>query len=310
MTYDEDEAEYDEDDVSKEFWERNKIRCVGYSQYEPLLRKLLKKIQNLRDEQNFQRLEYQHKLEDAEEILNDIVFSFKYNWNNAPKEKFWWGYGNNLSFEKPKEWSEASPIDSNELDSATAKYLARPWMQLNKLDWYIINAFVIDEILRLGDGIRSGSAFGKTNFVYSMSSALSKGNPVGTQLWKIGLSILFFILNWLLLPIIAVLAYIYDYPQTAKWVAIMFGIQVLYNIAILPWRIIYWRRARILKKSLVKKLEHLIQIHLISYVETINPSVLRKKIADLETEGILVKPAVYSILDRAIQRDPAVFIAE
>jgi hypothetical protein len=306
-----DEDEYDEDDVGKEFWERNKERCVGYSQYEPLLRKLLKKIQKLKDDQNLESWEYRQKLADAEEVVDDITFSFKYNWDNAPKEKFWWGWGNMPSFEKPKEWSEeASPIDGDNLDKATAKYLAEPWMQLNKLDWYIINAFVIDEILRLGDGIRSGEAFGEIKFVQRMSYSLSEGKPLRTLLWKIGLNIFLFILNWLLLPIIAVVAYIYNYFEVAKWVAIIFAVQVLYNIVISPWRIIHWRRLRILKKTLVKKLERLIQIYLITHVQTINPSVLRNKIVELEKEGVLIKPAVYSILDRAIQRDSAVFTAD
>ncbi len=49
-------------------------------------------------------------------------------------------------------------------------------------------------------------------------------------------------------------------------------------------------------------MEHLIEIYILANGQTMNPSVLRKKIEEFEKEGMLVKPAVYSILDRAIQK--------
>lgn len=299
------------EEVEEQFWERNEEKCKGSSQYRPLLKALLNKARKLRDEQDLDVDNYEKQLAEAEEILDDITFSLRGNWKDAPKGKFWWGWGNNLSHEKPKEWGlSPSPIDSYNLDSATAKYFTKQWMQHNKLDWYILNGFIVDEILRLADNMRTGEAFGENKFIYNLSYSFADGKPFPTTLWRLGLNTFFFFFGWLLLPLIVVLAYIYDYPQVAKWVAIVFGCYLLYKIVILPWRIIHWRNVRRLKKLYVKKLQHLIEIYILANGQTMNPSVLRKKIEEFEKEGMLVKPAVYSILDRAIQRDPAVFVAD
>jgi hypothetical protein len=300
--------ENDEESVEERFRKRNAEWFSDYSDYKPLLYDLLRKVVKQSEEENLERWECESRLDDAETVIADITVAMRLNWPEAPRNRFWWGWSRGISTEKPKEWDEASPIDAEELDTATAEYLTRPWMQLDRLDWYIINGFVIDEILRLSHGIRSGSAFGPGSLRRSLSTELSRGKPIPYALMMMGLGALSFILNWLLIPGIALLAYFYDYQRVAKWLLIIFGIQILLSIILSPWRINNWRKVRRLRRSLTRKLEHLLQIYENCRAKTINPTVLRDKIAALEKDGILVKPAVYSILGRAIDRDPAVFV--
>jgi len=58
------------------------------------------------------------------------------------------------------------------------------------------------------------------------------------------------------------------------------------------------------------KLHALVNVYQSSSVEIFNPSRLRDIIARTESEEVFFRPAVYSILDRAIERDAAVFLLE
>ncbi len=54
----------------------------------------------------------------------------------------------------------------------------------------------------------------------------------------------------------------------------------------------------------------LLNVHRMCSYNTFNPSQLRSQIADLEQHDLHLPPPVYSILDRAIQRDPYVLLDE
>src|ERR687892_1560875 len=289
--------------VEREFWARHQGKCGIASQYKPLLNALLHRVRIMADEQHLDAWTYETKLREAEEVLEDVTFALKANWNDAPDGKFWFGFDACQLVERPECWNGASPISPHLLDAATARYLERPWLQVNRLDWYIINGFLSDEILRSMDAIKSGAATGQINLAY----LLSGGKYFGTICWRVGLGLGKFVASWILLPAVAGFAYYLGYNNAAKWILMLFGILVTLRIILLPGRFVRRRAQRRKAAEWDDKLKRLMQIKQSCQANALNPTLLRERIAEAERGETLVSPAVYSILDRAIARDTAVF---
>jgi hypothetical protein len=289
--------------VEREFWARHQAKCATGSQYKSLLDALVRRVRVLAEEQHLDTWSYETKLREAEEVLEDVTFALKANWNDAPDGKFWYGFDLSQLAERPGCWNDASPISPSLLDAATARYLERPWLQVNRLDWYIINGFLSDEILRTIDAIKSGAATGQINFAY----LLSGGRYFGTICWRVGLGFAKFVASWILLPAVAGFAYYLGYNNAAKWILVLFGILVALRIILLPGRFVRRRAQRRKAAEWDDKLKRLMQIKQSCHANTLNPTLLRERIAEAERGETLVSPAVYSILDRAIARDTAVF---
>lgn len=288
--------------VEREFWARHQRKCGSASQYKPLLNALVQRIRMMAVEQHLDVWTYETKLREAEDVLEDVTFALKANWNDAPDGKFWYGFDLSQLAKRPECWNDASPINPSLLDAATAHYLERPWLQVNRLDWYIINGFLSDEILRAMEAIKSGAATGQINFAY----LLSGGKYFGTIYWRVGLGFAKFVASWILLPAIAGFAYYLGHNDAAKWILVLFGILVVLRIILLPSRLVRRRARRRKAAEWEDKLMRLTQIKQSCEANTLNPTRLRERIAEAERGETLVSPAVYSILDRAIARDTAV----
>jgi hypothetical protein len=211
--------------------------------------------------------------------------------------------------ERPEEWRDASPINVEDLDAATARYLDRPWLQINHLEWYILRAFLLDGVLRLSDGIRSGNAFDDPGLLRPLAYELSGGKLFRGLWWRTGLIVAGFALKWIFLPAIAALAYYYyDNIVAALWILGVFAVLVVLRIVLLPRRFMNRRESKRKHEVLADKLEKCVLLYRSADVSTVNPTRLLEKAREAEkTSGVLVRPAVFSILDRAITRDPAVF---
>ena len=188
------------------------------------------------------------------------------------------------------------------LDSATARYLERPWLQSNLIDWYILNGFILDELLRLTYATRSGLVFGETDWAY----LFSRGKNESWALWRFGLSAAKFALNWLLLPALAVIAYYLERFSAMRWILGGFGGLVLLQLSSLPGRLM---RSRARKRSLAEledKYSRLFRLRQSTNVSTVNPNSLREQLKMAVEDDLILRPAIHSIVDRALVRDPAV----
>jgi hypothetical protein len=288
--------------VEREFWSRHQHKCEQPSQYKPLLDAVVRRVRALAEEQDLDSVDYETKLREAEVVLEDVTNALRANWKDPPDGQFWYGFHDSQLIERPKAWRDASPISPRRLDEATARYLERPWLQFNRLDWFILMGFVLDALLRLMDDIKSGTAFGTTNWAY----VFSQGRNLAWLSWGVGFWTARFAANWLLLPASAGVAYYLNYIDVAKWIIGLFVIVVIFRIIFLPSRFIRWRMRRRRAAELTLMLKRILQIYQSVDVDTLNPTLLRERIATVNSE-VLIRPAVYSILDRAISRDPAVF---
>lgn len=289
-------------EIEKEFWERNKNKTKALnSEYRPIYESLVAKLRTFAKAKHLDEYQYEDELRKAEEILDDIVYALKAYLEDSPSHRIWC-YPKARWSGKPDNWTHSSPVDSASLDSATAKYLKNSWMQLNKIDWYIINAFVFSELAELSEGIVSGQVFGTINWAYAFAS----GRIDKTIIYQFIFSIVKFVLKWLLLPAFGILLYYLDFFKLAKWVFVVYAVYIVFQVILFPKR--YFQRKERGKQydKAQKIVESLTQIYLSSNVGVVNPTQLRVLMADAEKKGIPLRPAVYSILDRAIQRDPAV----
>lgn len=289
--------------VDEEFWDRNDYRCNAGSDFYPLYKELVSKVRTFAESNNLNANAYRLKLNESEGILDNIANALKAWWSNAPDDRFWYGFHETQLTSKPEEWTGVSPIDPGLLDCATARYLERPWMQMNTLDRYILLGFVADAIYRISDSLLSGSIIGKTNWAY----ILSGGKLLNTILWGLGINIIKFMAIWVLLPIIAGIAYYLNYFDVALWIFGIYCLVVIYRLATFPKRFMYRRKLKHDAESATEKLRQLINIYRSIDVYTVNPNSLRARISEAEKNGVLFMPAVYSIVDRSIMRDPSAF---
>ena len=302
------------------FWETHQEKREPFSQYEPLLISLYAKVEGTAREKNINIKVCEVCLRVAGKILEDITDALKAYWKDPPKNRFWYHFDLSQLASRPEEWTEISPISPELLDAATAKYLEQPWMQSNQIDWYILNGFIVDTILRVKEGMFSGVTTGRIDWAYIIAGS----NFLRFISWRVGFSAAKFAMKWLLLPLFAASAYYIGYDKAAMWASGILGLIVLFRIIMFPLR---FMRRRTLKKQMADledMLKRLISIHSIAKANTWNPTLLRERLIEIEKSGnpILPAPAVYSflpnlfwhamysVLDRAIQRDPSVFTIE
>ena len=179
-------------------------------------------------------------------------------------------------------------------------------MQLNKLDWYILNGYVFDETARMADGIKSGQAIGITNWSY----ILADGNLEKTLYIQLALAAAKFVGRWILAPAAIAALFYLGYETAALWVAAPYGIYLTIHIALFPRR--YMKRKALAKeyRDCEEKYKKLISVYQSVSTEVFSPTRVRDLIARTESDEVYFRPAVYSILGRAIERDPVVFTAE
>jgi hypothetical protein len=177
-------------------------------------------------------------------------------------------------------------------------------MQLNQIDWYILNAFVFHNFACLMEDFKSGKSLGRFNWAYLFAG----GKFMKTILYKSVFYCVKLIARWILVPVVVALLYFYFHrEEVAIWVAIPYAIYILIHIILSPKRLLEERSQRKKEDEIGKKIQRLEQIYYCVKATTFNPTRLREQIISAENEGVILKPVVYSILDRAIQRDPAVF---
>ena len=296
-------------EIERAFWQKlteDQGEDRYFSQYRIVFENLIPKVRQSAKNEHLSKIEYELKLKEAKEVVDDIALALSAGWKEKKEGWIWFQPTLDCLKFRPDSWWDASPVNKSQLDAATVRYLQRPWMQLNLLDWYILNGYVFDELARVSDSIKSGEAIGIINWAYLFSG----GDFEKTIYWRAAFQLLKFVARWILGPAVIILVFYFGYQQVANWLAVFYGLYLLIQVAFFPRR--YLRRKAVQKQlnDLEDKLRRLINVYQSSSVEIFNPSRLRELIAKTESEEVFFRPAVYSILDRAIERDAAVFAIE
>jgi hypothetical protein len=199
-----------------------------------------------------------------------------------------------------------SPVHPDQLSDAAAKYLKQPAWQTNRADWILLSAFLFDALARTYDTTMSNPG-GLPDWSYTFAG----GNLAKMVLWRLGLSVTGFALRWLLVPgIVAIVAYRaggFDIGQGWLWLLGVWAVYAAVRIATFPARFIRNRRRTKAVHSMIEKLGRLERIYVSINGGVFNPTVMKSDLLALNAEGVPVPAPVFAILDRTIQRDPAVF---
>jgi hypothetical protein len=153
--------------------------------------------------------------------------------------------------------------------------------------------------------MESSKASGSIDWGYLFS-----GGDAGKQIvWQTVFGISSFLFRWLLIPLAIASIYYLESQEIGTWMAVLYSIYLVIHTATSPKHTMS-RNALIQFIDRRKKLEDLTRIYQDSSVDLIHPKRLLDLISKAETQRVVLRPAVYSILDRAIERDGAVLAIE
>jgi hypothetical protein len=194
--------------------------------------------------------------------------------------------------------SRGFDIDRQELSRTAARYLSEPDLQSNRLDWVLLDAFVFDDLDALGQfafHLRGGTG-------PNWAAMLSAGKG---EIHYAALAAVSFLIH-VALTIAAPLWFVYYLANAGHRVgAVVAGAAWS---AYLIWRVgTYPSRWRARRKRW-KQFQQLIDIHAQLGQSTISPRKLRDSLDEAASNGVVMDGAVFSITDRMLARDPAVFI--
>lgn len=280
------------------------------SQYARLFKYLAPRIRESAEKDQLSGVAFDDRLREAEQVIDDLAIALQANVEEPALGAIWSPPGlDQLQFGGEElnshGWRGASPVDTSLLEKATAAYLERPWMQLNYLDWCVLNGYIVDDLARLGGGIRSPEPAGRVDWSYLFSS----GDVPKQIFWQTAFGVSKFLIRWLLMPFAIAAIYYLESREVGIWMAALYTVYLVVHLAFAPTG--GSNRNALLKfLDSRKRLDDLTRIYRNSSADVIHPSRLRDLIDSAVAGGAVFKPAVYSILDRAIARDPNVLAIE
>jgi hypothetical protein len=288
--------------LEQSFWKQNEYRLGPSSQFRLIFEQLIPKVRS--DSFVFNERQYWQKLSIAERVIDHIVSSLRAYWIDAPADMIWSPVAPHLAtINRPDYWSEASPVDAVSLHEAAAQYLEDPWMQLNIIDWYILNGFIYEALLNtsaLNETNNASAQFGKENIIPGAKLLDSVFDKVGKELT-------ISILSWILIPAVILCLYFLGHETAASWVLLPYTIYMAIYLLSLPEKLSSLRKTKQNSCDLTQKEYRLSQLYQFVSASTFNPSIIKDQIVENERCGIQLDPVIYVVLDKAIQRDAAVF---
>jgi hypothetical protein len=251
------------------------------------------------------RYQYEALLWEIREVLDEFAESFISDIGHSSRGHLWFRQPHDRLYFRAKEWREASPVDAKRVDQVAAKYLSKPFLQHDPLDWMIVNALLFDAAARFADGVRSGSLLGRANWAY----VFADGRPGRTLLWRVGLVVLALTLRWIAPPVAITWFAWHGNQVAALYVAVPWGAYLLFRLLVWPSRFMRRRTLSKQHQALTDTYAAIEKAWASSNGEVVNPTRLKELVVEAETKGAVLPAVIHALLDRAIQRDPAVLIA-
>jgi hypothetical protein len=287
--------------LEQSFWKQNEYRLGPSSQFRQIYEQLIPKVRT--SPAVFNERQYWLKLSIAERTIDHVVSALRAFWIDAPADSIWSPVEPHLArLNRPKHWSEASPVDEASLHEAAVQYLEEPWMQLNIIDWYILNGFIYDELMKTSAAAaeKPPDPSGKELIIPRLNvrdSILAKINP--------GLATAF--IMFVFIPAFMFCLYYFGLRAIAAWALLPYTIGLAIYLLALPEKFTGKRKAKQDSCDLSRKQNRLLQLYQLASASTFSPSRIAEQMEENERRGIHFDPAVCVILKNAIQRDPAVF---
>jgi hypothetical protein len=247
------------------------------------------------------------------------------------KRHLWLRHNPLLSFSDGFESDHYVALDKTELASIIVDYLARPWLRHPILDWILLDITITNELCAYGEALKQRFLPGPGGYMPMSSIRLSeigsfnahycdaKGNLSAMQkmyLKKLPKALLLKIFWIFMLPIAAIwAAFDYHYEALAGW---MLGIYIVLWVVVLMIKIVKIIGA-VIKKSFgnndpklmpmpLKLWGDMLQVWKLLEGPIVNPTMVREAMRKSADDGAVWDTASWSIIDRVIAIDPAVWI--
>jgi hypothetical protein len=231
----------------------------------------------------------------------------------------WRRYDLVRAFQEGFESKEHPSIDLDSLIEVLAEYLARPWLRHPMLDWIFVEALLCCEISGFGEAVKrdllpgSRDLLGMNNTYWKAKGNLS---VISSENFKRNLKGLMiraavFAAVFVAVPVAAVVV-LWD---TGRREAAFFTGAAYLLIVLLRYAIkgLYWLFRKQPKEtdSATRAFElwqAMAQVYRITESPIINPTELREELHRTAEKGAVWPPALYSLVDRIISIDPAVWV--
>lgn len=311
----------------EKYRKRTQLEPFGWSQHEAIYKELLQQVARFAETEKESADEFEERAQDALALLDDIrrATNKKLGWDedlNKPEEEqrkeyykqartVWFHGDPNQAFNGGLKARAYLEVDTEDLAGSVAKYLRRPSLQSNLLEWIFIDAFIFHEIVQFGEAVKQQMP-GKRDFL-GMHSAYFEhnGDLQKMTIHKLKRRLVKLALIWLVLPVGAA-AYLIQ--QGSYLVAILLGAAwataiILDALARTIFRYAFPRKKKAWESSV--QLWHEMQdIYYFLEGPVINPTLVRDKVLAVTEKGARFRPALYALLDLIAKRDPSVFVPQ
>lgn len=318
--------------LEKHLLSEKALRPFG-SQFNQIVKQVANKVARFSIESKEDKLQFEDRLWDAYEIIYEtkhgILFSIEDNNEleesqgknkKATKEDHViWRHGNILeTFNQGYEFEYSKEVDRDYITHQAIKYLQRPWMENELLEWIFVDSLIFSEVRGYGEKIKrySPKASFKNIKKEMKNYHAAKGNVKEMEKLKIkqyfsSIGNKFF--GFFIFPLF--IAYFSYYNFSPQWAVIgsvvYFGLLISFLLVLFTVRFFAKNKNDQVReiKQHAELLYDMINVYEILKSGTISPKYFREKLYEASIKGAVWPSSVFIIVDHAIERNPALWNA-
>ncbi|WP_262265518.1 hypothetical protein [Microvirga yunnanensis] len=249
--------------------------------------------------------------EDLDETEQRIV-------ENA-RHEIWRRHDPKIAYKEGLQSEHMPGIDKEVIRSRCAEYLDKPWLRHPVLDWIFADILVSTEIALFGEHIKQNvlpfprDGLGMNSGYIRHQGNLEKMREANKTAMR-DTAFLNFLFTWIVPPALIAAAFYFDWTITGFVLLGIYSLLVAWGLAAKTVVGI----KRMLGKEAPKSASDIATDILWEMCKvwdelegpTVNPTMLREALLKSRDKGAVWDTAVYSIVDRAISIDPAVWIVK
>lgn len=274
-------------------------------QYTCIQKALLKKIRDQSLAQSLNPEEYGQRLISGFNILNDLknTLGDQQTWGGKPDDQIIWRH----KAIEPRHYlgrdSVEPKIEYYELLEVASDYLSKPWMQLNEIDWIVLDSIFYKIFFEFRDAVLSGTHWGNPNFSFIFSDRTTED--------YLKTKFKFQIYKWLLIYIFPLLLIFIFYILGLEKVTLATGgAYILFlTFKIIFWPASYFKRKREQKffESNMEQLVRLVKLYAYCEPPVLSPRILRTAMEKAIDQELALPGVAYALLDRICQENDSYF---
>ncbi len=302
-------------------------RWSFYSQFNEIAKQVGRRIAEYSKSRGENSDQFEDRLQDAFDVLTSIRYATneqaRDSWleDDESKERMAerekakhtiWFHGDALfAFQQGYESEYARKVEVEPLQQEARKYLLRPWMENEQLEWIIVDALAFSTVTSFGEELKQYTP-GPVSFLGLNMGYFSAKGDVHKMLWKQ--------IEYGLIKFVVKVATFLGAPIALGWYFFNRGreggvlIAGTIYAALLMLYVVYRALRRMFGKkseTIVEKYQDVLNDMFLTYDmlkgEVISPTAVRAQLLDTARRGAVWPGAMFSILDHAIRRNPAVW---